>query len=643
MAGAEVVYWKELGSNVNWAEGWYRLGIVCLRQKKLLDALSHFDRVRKMNYKIAESWNFQGIALGWLERSDEAAFAFSQAIAAAPQFADAFLNLGKAMRSKNRLHEAAMALSQAVAIDPYNVSALANLSAVFLGQGQAIKAVEYLQRLLQIQPRHVPSIISISSIYAKLGNSLEAEQGFRTAIQIAPNLSDAHIALGVFLGEQKQFEEAAASFEQAVFLDPNSVEALSNLGNAQRELGQLKQAELNLQKAIDLEPGNAKAHLNMGTLRFDQRELDLAIHHYNRSLGVDPNNASCQLGLGTVLAEQGDFDDAEAHYRRAIKEAPSMAQSYHNLAMIQLLRGNWDEGFKTFEWRWKTSRFHLRDFKQPNWNGERLTSETLFLYCEQGFGDTLQFCRYIQLVKERAANIVLEAPPPLIPLLSSCPGVNRVVAVGDELPKFDFHVPLMSLPRIFETTVNSVPCNIPYLSAEPERIERWKKRLGNEIAFRIGIAWRGSPAYRRDSDRSLHPKWFAPLAEIQGVKLISLHKEESSVDLASVKDQFDILDFGSELDHNGGAFLDTAGLMKNLDLVISIDSSPGHLAGALGVPVWLVLSRIPDWRWLLEREDTPWYPTMRLFRQTCLHEWRDVFERIECELRPLVDKKLRKA
>ena len=407
--------------------------------------------------------------------------------------------------------------------------------------------MECLQSLLQVQPRHVPSIVSISSIWLDLGRAGDAERGFQMAIEIAPSYVEAHIGLGVLLAKLKRFEEAAGAFERAIKVDANSVQAFYNLGNAQRELGRLQASELSLQRAIELDPENALAHLNMGTLRFDQADLEMAKYHYARSLRISRHNASSQMGLGAVLAEQGNLEDAEKYYHQALEIDPLLAQTHHNLSLIQLTKGNWEEGFKSFEWRWQTSSFTNRNFKQPIWNGEKLDNQTLLIHCEQGFGDTLQFCRYIQMVKERVADVVLEVPPPLISILSSCPGVERTVAVGDQLPKFDFHTPLMSLARIFGTTLNSVPCKIPYLSAEPDRVEHWKNRLGTEMALRIGIAWRGNSNYRRNNERSVPIGWFAPLAQIKGVKLISLHRSDTSDEIASVKDQFEVVDFGSEL------------------------------------------------------------------------------------------------
>jgi tetratricopeptide (TPR) repeat protein len=633
LPAAETVYQQAIATNQNWAEGWYRLGVVSLRQKKLPEAITCFENARHLNFMLAETWNFQGIALGWLMRKPEAEFAFRQAIAIQPKFANAHLNLGIAAQQLNKTEDAAASFRMTLSLEPNNITALEQLAAICWSQGRQQESLDCLYRLLQIQPRYVPAICALSSHFFEMGRQAEAEQGFRAALQLDPSSVDGHIGLGVLQGSQKRFEDAARSFLEAVRLNPNSGRALANLGNAQRELGRLADAETNLARAIELEPESAITQLNMGALRLSQRMLDVALEHMNRALALDPLSANCLAGIAAIYTERGELDKAELLCRRAISIDPKSAQSHHNLAMIQLVRGNWKEGFQEWEWRWKTNTFREREYKQPSWNGESLSNETLLVYCEQGFGDSLQFCRYLQLVRERVKNVVLEAPRRLVNLLRNYAGVDRLIAEGDELPKFDCHVSMMSLPRIFNTTFESVPCNLPYLTAEPERIAKWRSKIGSVEDFRIGIAWRGSPAYGRDKDRSILLPQFAPLGTMEGVKLFSLHQGDVSSEIDSVRKHFEVVDFGNELDASGGAFLDTAALMKCLDLVISIDSAAIHLAGALDVPAWLLLSKVPDWRWTLHGETSPWYPNLRIFRQASLGDWQQVFERIAAELR----------
>jgi len=298
--------------------------------------------------------------------------------------------------------------------------------------------------------------------------------------------------------------------------------------------------------------------------------------------------------------------------------------------MIWLLQGDFERGWPEYEWRWNTAEQPPLHFEQPQWMGEPLDGKTILLHAEQGFGDTIQFVRYATFIKNLGATVILECPKPLIPLLASCRAVDRVVEQGELRESYDFHAPLLSLPTVFKTSLTTIPATVPYLFADPRLVDRWREALAGIRGFRIGINWRGRPgrgAYRR---RDIPLELFASLAALPGVQLISLQRE-GDVDLASFANRASIVAPGSDIDTANGAFMDTAAIMKNLDLVITSDTSIPHLAGALGVPVWLALPFVPDWRWLLNRSDSPWYPTMRIFRQRSATDWLDVFKQIkEC-------------
>jgi hypothetical protein len=271
-------------------------------------------------------------------------------------------------------------------------------------------------------------------------------------------------------------------------------------------------------------------------------------------------------------------------------------------------------------------------FPTPPWDGSPLDGRTILVHAEQGLGDTMQFLRYVPLVRRRGGRVILVCQPPLMRLLSRVPGIERLVAWGEPLPEYDVQVPLMSLPGLFGTTLETVPAEVPYLDAEPALVEAWRHRLGSYAGFQVGIVWQGNPRFRFDRLRSIPLAQFAPLARVPGVHLLSLQKGPGRDQLAALPGSFPVTDLGHQLDETTGAFLDTAAVMKNLDLVITSDTVAAHLAGALGVPVWVALHDVPDWRWLLDREDSPWYPTMRLFRQTRPGQWEEVFERIAAAL-----------
>ena len=320
-----------------------------------------------------------------------------------------------------------------------------------------------------------------------------------------------------------------------------------------------------------------------------------------------------------------------------------------------MLLGDYEQGWPEYEWRWTQPGFTRRQFTQPAWDGSDLAGRSILLYAEQGLGDTLHFIRYAPLVSQRGGKVIVECQPALVRLLKGVEGIDKLIAESSPLPPFDVQAAMFSLPAIFHTTVGTIPATVPYLHADPKLIDKWRHELNSRSrqpggtvattrsgparqagptgAFKVGIAWQGSPTYGYDNLRSIPLEKFARLTQIEGVQLISLQKGPGSEQLGAVQGRFPVMDLGKQLDETSGPFMDTAAVMKNLDLVICSDTAVPHLAGALGVPVWVALPYVPDWRWLLECEDSPWYPTMRLFRQTQDGKWDDVFERIAAALK----------
>ena len=317
---------------------------------------------------------------------------------------------------------------------------------------------------------------------------------------------------------------------------------------------------------------------------------------------------------------------------------PDYADAHWNLSLLNLLTGDFESGWPGFEWRWQTKQqnFHRRHDSRPLWDGQPLAGRTILLHAEQGLGDTIQFVRYVPLVQERGGRVVVECQPPLLSLLADSPGIDLVLAQGEPLPAFEVQAPLLSLPGILGTTLGSIPARVPYLRADPELAQSWRKKLEPLGGFKVGIVWQGNPQFKGDRQRSIPLRHYQALARVEGVRLLSLQKGPGADPLRAGATAFPVLDLGAQLE----TFGDTAAVLENLDLLISSCTSVPHLAGALGVPVWLALPFVPDWRWLLEREDSPWYPHHRLFRQDRPGDWNGVFERIATALRDLVGTKV---
>jgi tetratricopeptide (TPR) repeat protein len=543
-----------------------------------------------------------GFLLHQVGHNDLAAKHLRRALQLKPDFGEAHNTLGVVLKADGKLVEAVASLREAVRLRPADPGAHNNLAVALVEQRQLAEAVTSLHRALDLAPDFALAHNNLGNALKNQGRLAEATASFQQALRLRPDDAEAHNNLGIVLRKQGHLAEAVASFREALHIRPDHAEALNNLGNALAEQGQSTEAVASFQQALRVKPAFAEAHNN----------------------------------LGNALKDQGRLPDALASFQEAVRLRPDYADAHVNLAMTCLLLGDFAQGWQEYEWRVKERKARAPLTGQPLWDGSPLAGKTILLHDEQGLGDTLQFIRYAALVKERGGAVQVACALSLVPLLKTCSGVNGISAKGSPLPPFDVQAPLLSLPGIFGTSLGKVPARVPYLFADARLIERWRQELNGFRGFRIGIAWQGNPKYPSDRFRSIALAHFAPLACLEGVRLINLQKGPGTEQLRAAADRVPVTDLGSRLDETSGAFLDTAAVMMILDLVICSDSAIAHLAGALGVPVWVALPYVPDWRWLLKREDSPWYPTMRLFRQGEPGKWQEVFERIAREVKKLL-------
>jgi hypothetical protein len=424
-----------------------------------------------------------------------------------------------------------------------------------------------------------------------------AETIYRRILEVAPAHAPALHLLGVIALQCARPQEAISLIRRAVAIDPRQPGFHSNLGEAHRSLGQLTEAVACYRQALTLEPDFAEAHNN----------------------------------LALALQIQGQFVAAQDHFEQALRIVPDYVEAHYNLGRLLLLQGDYRRGWEEYAWRMRMRGHPSQNVQAPQWAGEQDGQRRLLLYAEQGLGDTLQFMRYLPLVRARVPNVITVVPRALLPILTSS-GFTDLVAQDEPRPIADCQCSLASLPEVFETRVDTIPATVPYLSADPRLVEKWRDRLATVEGIKVGIAWQGNPAFYSDRFRSIALAEFAPLAKVAGMRLIRLQKKVVDEERLAENESVQMICWDDEMDAIGNEFMDTAAIMASLDLVVTSDTSIAHLAGALGVPVWVALSVAPDWRWLLARDDSPWYPTMRLFRQTRLGEWSDVFERMASEL-----------
>lgn len=494
--------------------------------------------------------------------------------------------------------------------------------------GRFAEALASFDAALALEPDSADLCNSRGNALRRLKRLPEALASCERAIALAPGLAAAWNNRGLVLQALRRCDEAAASYRRALELQPQLAQAYNNLGTVECLLGRPEEALASFRHALELQPRLRGVHANLGNALRDLGRPAEALAEHELAMREDPGAAASHCNRGNALHDLGRLGDAIASYDQAIALDPGYAQAYFNKSICLLLAGQFAQGLPLYEWRTQLADATAPPLGVPVWHGtEEIAGRTLLIYAEQAFGDTLQFCRYARLARQRGARVVLRVQPGLRELLASLDPAIRVIGSQEEPGACDYQCALLSLPLAFDTTLERIPAAVPYLSPDPRRIAHWGERLGHG-GFRVGIAWQGS-RNRIDVGRSPPLAMFSRLASISGVRLISLQKGEA-VDPADAKGP--PLERLAGLDEGPQAFLDSAAVMVHLDLVITSDTALAHLAGALGHATWVALKHVPDWRWLQGRADCPWYPGMRLFRQSSPGDWAGVFAAIHAEL-----------
>lgn len=546
---------------------------------------------------------------------------YDLALTLQPQHAEALSNRGNTLKALNRFDEALDSYDRALAAQPNYASALTNRGAVLFDLKRYNDALVSYDRALALRPDDAGALYNRAGTLHALSRFDEAIAGYDRAIVLRPDLAEAHANRGNTLNALGRFDQALESFDRAIALRPNLVETLSNRGNALNKLKRFHEALESYDRALEIQPDHAGAHYNRGTTLLELKRYGDAIESLDRAIALQPNYPEAFSNRGAVLYELKRHPEALDSYDRAIALQPDYPEAHWNAASLRLLTGDFTRGWAEYEWRWKYEAMAIakRGFAQPLWRGEAVEGKTILLHSEQGLGDAIQFCRYAPLVAARGGRVILEVDMRLRELMSSLAGVAQVVSAGETLPDFDLHCPLLSLPLAFGTQLETVPAKIPYLQGTSKKRAEWDARLGDRRGYRVGIAWSGNPHHKRDQIRSIDLSAFLPLLGC-GATIVSVQKDIRFADAAVLGAHPEIRQFADALVD----FSDTAALISSLDLVISVDTSIAHLAGALGRPVWILLPYLPDWRWLLDRDTSPWYPTARLFRQDETRDWNAV-------------------
>jgi tetratricopeptide (TPR) repeat protein len=659
---------KRPGVLLNLARAWLALG-------RAEDALRCCDEAIALDGAVPQGHRLRGSSLAALDRAQEALAHLGHAVRLAPSDAGALVELGVLLAAGDRLADAMACFERAIALDPQQTPAHHNLGLLAAQQGDHERALQSFDRALALEPRNANLHSNRGASLRALGRLAEALQSHSRAVAIEPgngqmlrNRAVLHLLLqqypaaikdyrdaGAILGEQPRdliglgaallaldrHAEALAPLEKAAALLPDEIESHIQRGVALLRLERHAEAVASFDRALAIERRTSVLN-NRGVALAALGRSEEALQSFIESAAHDGGIADTHTNMGVVFKSLGDYRQAGLQFDRALSIKHDDAAANFESAFLHLTLGRFRQGWPQYEARFRVPALRIaqRNFHAPRWLGkESVAGKTLLVHAEQGLGDTIQFARYVPLLRERGAAVVFEVMPSLRALMGSLPGEPRIIARGDAPPPLDFHSPLLSVPLAFDTQLATIPHSTPYLAAEPERTAFWTQQLRGLSGLRVGLAWQGNAQVERliwARGRSMPLSVLAPLAAVAGVTLVSLQKGPGAEQLLTVPFRDRIVDLGTEFDGGGDAFLDCAAVMANLDLVITTDTSIAHLAGALGRPVWVALNSAADWRWLLDRTDSPWYPSMRLFRQPDrLQGWEPVIAELSNALSAL--------
>lgn len=581
---AENLYREILHNNPRHSDALHLLGVLAKQNRHYEDAFNFINQAIALNPQAAEYYNSLGAVYQAISKNEKAVHLYILAIQLKDDYIDAYTNLIRLM--------------------PDTVDARFNLGLLLQRQGKITEAMEQYSAITILQPSHAKALNNLGCAFKDLGQYKEAVANLKQAIRVQPDYIDAHYNLGLALQENSMFKEAIGSFERTLVLNSRHVEAHLSVGHVLQKMG------------------------------FPEK----AMPHYQHAVKIDQSNSRAYYNWASALHELGKDNEAIVKYTDSIRCDSSNVEAHVNMALLLLANGRYTEGWKEYEWRfqrtdWQSVNFYYPEI--PRWDGSTVRDKTILAVAEQGFGDTLQFCRYLHLIKTRCRQLVVEVQPELYPLMAAMPEVDEALFKGGVHPEgIDYVVHLMSLPGIFGTLTTSVPSTIPYIKPPEEELAAWEKRIPQN-GLRIGITWSGNPKHPENEERSCPLHYFAGLTGIPSVQLYSFQKGEAAEQLRNQRGGINIIDLGPDLID----FADTAAAVTYMDLIISVDTALVHLAGAMNKQVWTIRHHVPYWVWGTHGDSCPWYPSMRIFRQQKPGDWKEVFQKVIDSLKNIVPDK----
>jgi len=608
----------------------FRRAVTLHQQGNLPEAEELYRTLLKSHPDHFELLQLTGVLNRQTGRLEEAAGLMQRSLALNPNQAHVHNNLGNCLQDLKRFAEALACYERAVALQPDYEEAWYNGGHTLQDLGRHEEALGRYAKAVALKPGHAEAHFQCGNVLQQLGRHAEALAAYERALDLGLGHAEVHYQRGNCLQALQRSAEALACYEKSLALRPDHAAVCNNRGNALRDLKRFGEALASYRRAAEIDPAWPEVYGNIGNALQELGRHGEALAAYDRVIASKPDYAEAHYNRGIALQELRRFAEALAAYDKAVALKPDYVDAQWNKARLLILTGRYREGWRLFEWRWQKDDVKplARNFAQPLWLGDAdPKGKRILLWAEQGLGDTIQMARYVPLLLARGAEVLIEVPGPLVSLIAGIPGVTQVIAKGEALPAFDLQCPLMSLPVAFETGLETIPAEVPYLRAPEAKSRQWQERLGAKTRRRIGLVWSGAPGHRNDRNRSIPLEALLPLLEA-AADCYSLQKECRDADRELLLREGRIRDYSGEILD----FADTAGLVSQLDLVITVDTSVAHLAGALGKEVWILLPYSPDYRWAVDREDCPWYPTARLFRQGARGDWAGVIGRVGAEL-----------
>ena len=631
---AEENYIKILTINPNNSDALNFLSVIYYQKKNLDKALELIEYSIKYNPNNYAAYCNRGIFLKELKRYEESIESYDNAIRLDPNSEEAFFNRGLVLKILMYYKKSLLSYNKALSINPLNAETYFSRGIVLNELELLIESLESYDEAIKIKPFYKEAYNNRGMVLFKLKRLEESLESLKKAIEFDKKYAEAYNNLGLVFHELEQYDNAFKAYDEATKINDNYAEAYLNRGVTLQAISEYEESLACYDRAILINSKYFKAYANRGIVLHELNRFEESLNSLERAIKIKPDYAQAFSSLGVVLENLKRFDKSLENYDKAVEIDPKYAQGFLNRSMLLLRMGDFDKGLRDYEWRWESNNFTSpkRIFSRQLWLGKvSIKNKIILIHSEQGLGDTIQFCRYLNLVHLLGAHIIFEVESKLIKLLEStlikkCTFVPK----GASLPKFDFHCPLMSLPLAFCTNISNIPRFSSYLLADESKVNFWASRIKKD-GFKIGICWQGSQA-KVDLGRSIPVSFFKQISKIPNLRLISLQKGYGEEQLEKLPGGMKIENLGDDFDNGPDAFIDSAAVMKCLDLVITVDTSIAHLAGAIGVETWVALQWIPDWRWLIDRNDSPWYPAMRLFRQKKKDKWDNVFEEMKSNL-----------